>query len=116
VMERRARQRYGLQLAISFRRVSGFKENLLGEEEVLRGETANVSTGGMYFTTAHALTLNEAIDFSLAFPGLAREGDVRVTGRARVVRVVRPPRISSETASVAVVTEEYHILEPGAAA
>jgi PilZ domain len=115
-MERRASQRYGLQLAISFRRVSGFKENLPGEKEVLGGETSNISTGGIYFTTAHALTLNEVLDFSLAFPGLAREGDALVTGRARVVRVVQIPPISSETAGVAVVTEEYHILEPGAAA
>ena len=116
MMERRASQRYGLQLAISFRRVSGFEENLPGEKEVFRGETGNISTGGIYFTTAHALTLNEVLDFSLAFPALAREGDVLVTGRARVVRVVQTPRISSETAGVAVVTEEYHILEPGAAA
>ena len=111
VKERRASPRYGLKLAIAFRRVRG-----PGENDVLPGETGNISTGGMYVTTAYSLVLNEVLDFSLAFPGLAREGDVCVTGRARVVRVVHTPRISSETAGVAVVTEEYHILEPGAAA
>jgi hypothetical protein len=114
-MERRASHRYGLQLAISFCRVSGAKENLPGEKEVLRGETANVSTGGMYFTTLHSLALNEVLNFSLAFPGLARGGDVRVTGRARVVRVVQTSQTASEPTGLAVVTEEYHILEPKAA-
>lgn len=86
-MERRASHRYGLQLAISFCRVLGVKVDSAGEKELLWGETGNISTGGMYLTTPHTLNLNDVLDFSLAFPGLARRGDVRVTGRARVVRV-----------------------------
>jgi hypothetical protein len=115
-MKRRANQRYGLQLLISFCRVPEIKEKLKGAKEILRGKTANISTGGEYFTTAHSLALTELLDFSLAFPGLARGADVRVTGRARVVRVVQTCQTTSESEGVAVVTEEYHILEPEASA
>ena len=111
-MERRASQRYGLQLGISFCRVPGVKVGSAGEKELLWGETCNISTGGMYFTTPRSLALNDVLDFSLAFPGLAHRGDVCVTGRARVVRVAKASHPTSEPAGVAVVTDEYHILEP----
>jgi hypothetical protein len=105
--ERRATQRYGLKLAMAFRMVPGLKES-----DALLGETRNISTRGMYFTTGQPLALNEVLDFSLTFPGLAHGADVLVTGRARVLRVVQNSETASEPAGVAVVTEEYHILEP----
>jgi c-di-GMP-binding flagellar brake protein YcgR len=111
VKERRASPRYGLKLAIAFRRVRGPREN-----DVLLGETGNISTGGMYVTTIHSLALKEVLDFSLAFPGLAHGVDVRVIGRARVVRMDQNSETASELAGVAMVTEEYHILEPEAPA
>jgi PilZ domain-containing protein len=114
VIERRASQRYGLQLAISFRRVPGPEEE--GEKEVLFGETGNISTGGIYFRTVHSLALNEILDFSLVFRGLAHGVDVRVVGRALVVRVGQKSETTSELTPVAVITEEYHILEPDATA
>lgn len=116
--ERRASERYGLQLAISFRRVPEVSETdvVLGETEVLIGETGNISTGGMYFTTAHSLILSEVLNFSLAFPGLAHGADVRVTGRARVVRVAQTHPTAAGQIGVGVITEEYRILEPEAAA
>jgi hypothetical protein len=106
VKERRLAQRYGLKLAVDFRRVPGHKEN-----EVLGGETANISTGGMYFTTvAQSLALDEVLDFTLTFPGLVHGADVCVIGRARVVRVVEASGSKSKSVGVAMVTEEYHIL------
>ena len=108
--ERRSSRRYRLQLVISFRRVSGPPK----ENDLLLGETANLSTGGMYFTTAHSLVLNEAFDFSVAFPALAYGGVVRVVGRARVLRLDRKSETASELAGVAALTEEYHILDPEA--
>jgi hypothetical protein len=104
--ERRATQRYGLKLAVSFRKVPGLKS------EVLLGKTRNISTQGMYFTTDRPLALNDVLDFSLTFPGLAHGADVLVTGRARVLRVVQNVEKPSEPTEVAVVTEEYHILQP----
>src|ERR1700676_646242 len=106
-MERRAGRRYGLQLAFSFCRVSEPRENLQREKEIFRGETSKISTGGMYFKIAHSFMLNELLDFSLAFPGLARGGDVRVTGRARVVRVVQTSQTACEPTGIAVVIEKY---------
>lgn len=105
VRERRATRRYGLELSIAFRRVG------LGENDLLLGKTRNISTRGMYFTTHQPLALNEVLDFSLTLPGLTHGADVLITGRARVLRVV-----PNEPAGVAVVTEEYHILEPEAVA
>jgi len=116
-MERRASQRYGLQLAISFCRVSKAKEenDLIAGEKVL-GETSNISTGGIYFRTSQPLALNEVLDFSLTFPGLAHEANVLVTGRARVLRVMQNSQATSESTGVAILTEEYHILKPESAA
>jgi hypothetical protein len=106
VKERRSTQRYELRVTAAFRRRPGLKGN-----QVLGGETANISTGGMYFTTtAQSLALDEVLDFTLTFPGLVHGADVRVIGRARVLRVVETSGSASEPAGVAVVTEEYHIL------
>ena len=109
--ERRATQRYGLQVRIAFRRVPK-----LGQDSVLAGETRDISTGGMFFTAAHSVAFGEVLDFSLTLPGLAHGADVLVTGRARVVRVTQNSELASRPAGIAVVTEEYHILEPEAAA
>ena len=104
--ERRVTQRYALELAIAFRRMPA-----VGRNDVLLGKTRNISTQGMYFTTDQPLALNEVLDFSLTFPELAHGADVLVTGRARVLRIVQ-----NEPAEVAVITEEYHILDPEALA
>jgi hypothetical protein len=99
-----------LELALAFRKVPGL------ESSILRGKTCNISTQGMYFTTHQRLALNDVLDFSLTFPGLAQGADVLLTGRARVLRVVQNLEKPSEPSGVAVVTEEYHILEPGTVA
>ena len=108
--ERRVSRRYGLELPIALRRVP-----VLKEPNVLVGETGNISTGGIYFTTSQPLILGEVIDFSLSFSGLSRGADVRVSGRARVLRITQNSERSTRPTGIAVVTEEYHI-EPGGAA
>jgi PilZ domain len=107
VSERRSTQRYELKVAITFRRVPGAEEN-----RILCGEICNISTGGMYFTTAESLGMNQALDFSLALSSATHGVNARIIGRARVVRVARNFKASSEEAGVAVVTEEYHFLGP----
>jgi hypothetical protein len=109
--ERRASRRYGLQLVISYRRAAEARDN-----DVPLGETANISTQGMYFTTAHPVALNEVLDFTLAFPGLAQGDHVRVVGRARVLRVDRGSESGAKSAGVAVTIEEYQIIQPETAA
>jgi hypothetical protein len=70
----------------------------------------------MFFTAAHSVAFGDVLDFSLTLPGLAHGADVLVTGRARVVRVTQNSELASRPAGIAVVIEEYHILEPEAAA
>jgi PilZ domain-containing protein len=107
VIEQRANQRYGLHLAISLRR-ERLRDASRQEERPLIGETVNISTTGMYFTTVHRLTLNEIVNFSVTFPGMAQGIDVCVVGRARVVRIVRNADTVSERFGIGVVTEECH--------
>ena len=68
------------------------------------------------FHGGHSVALRDVLDFSLTLPGLAHGADVLVTGRVRVVRVIQNSELASGSVGIAVVTEEYHILEPEAAA
>lgn len=104
--ERRAARRYGLNVPIVVRGVPPAREN-----DVLRGRTRNISTGGVYFTTDGHLAVTEALDFSLTFPGLAQGADVFVTGRARVLRLMQK-LTTSEPIGVAAVIENFHIVKP----
>jgi PilZ domain len=58
--ERRARQRYRLNLSVVLRRVRTVRD-----KDTLNGKTSNISTEGMYFTTDRHLAVNEMVDFSL---------------------------------------------------
>jgi hypothetical protein len=100
--ERRATQRYGLELPINLRRAK--------IDEVLLGETSNISTGGIYFTTNRLLAVNEVLEFSVNFPRLAEDTDVLVVGRARILRVEENPGTMSKAVGIAMLTETYRIV------
>ncbi len=104
--ERRAAHRYGLDLPIVVRRTPTPRKT-----DVLYGKTHNISTCGVYFTTDQLLAVDEVLDFSLTFPGLAQGTDVLVTGRARVLRLVQKSTISEPT-GVAAVIENFRIIQP----
>ena len=106
--ERRAAERYRLNVPIVVRRVP-----IPLETEALYGKTHNISTRGIYFTTDQRLAVDEMLDFSLTFPGPAGGADVLVTGRARVLRLLQKPTIS-EPVGVAAVIENFQIVQPGA--
>ena len=106
VRERRAAQRYGLNVPIVVRRAP-----TSGETEVLYGKTHNISTRGIYFTTDQPLAVDEMLDFSLTFPGLAEGTHVVVTGWARVLRLVQKPTIS-EPIGIAAVINSFHVVQP----
>lgn len=106
IRERRAAHRYGLDLPIVVRRGPTAREN-----EVLDGKTHNISTCGIYFTIDQRLAVDEILDFSLTFPGLAQGADVLVTGRARVLRLVQKLAVS-EPLGVAAVIENFQIAQP----
>lgn len=103
--ERRAAQRYRLDVPIIVSRVPTLKEN-----DVLNGKTRNISTGGFFFTTDRRLAVDEVVDFSLTFTGLAEGADILVDGRARVLRLVQRPETISERVGVAAAIENFRIL------
>jgi len=100
--ERRAAPRYLLDVPIIVRR----------ENDVLGVKIRNISTGGIYFITNRSLKVDEVVDFSLTFAGLAAGADILVRGRARVLRVVRRPQIVPERLGVAATIENFDILKP----
>jgi hypothetical protein len=105
--ERRARQRYRLNLSVVLRRVRTVRD-----KDTLNGKTSNISTEGMYFTTDRHLAVNEVVDFSLTFARLVGGTDVVVSGRARVPRSEPRRETISERVGVAAVIQDFHILRP----
>lgn len=103
--ERRAARRYRLDLPIVVRRGPSLREN-----DVINGETRNISAGGIYFTTDRRLAVDEVVDFSLTFAGLVEGADILVKGRGRVLRLVQKPEAVSERVGVAAAIENFHIL------
>ena len=105
--ERRATQRYRLNLSLVLRRAPKVSEN-----DILNGKTRNISTGGMYFTTDRHLAVDEVVDFSLTFVGLAVGTVVIVSGRARVLRSEPRRESISEQVGVAALIQDFQILRP----
>ena len=104
--ERRTAPRYDLELPIVVRRVP-----TLGANFDSSGETGNISTGGIYFTADRRFAVDDVVNFSLTFAGLAQGEDILVNGRARVLRLVRPKTISGRV-GVAVIIQNFQILRP----
>lgn len=105
--ERRAAQRYRLDLSVVLRRAPTVREKRL-----LNGKTRNISTRGVYFTTDRGLAVDEVIDFSLTFAGFVEGTDILVMGRARVVRLELNRETISEKVGVAAAIQNFHILRP----
>jgi hypothetical protein len=105
--ERRATQRYRLNLAVVLRRAPK-----VSESDILNGNTRNISTSGMYFTTDRHLVVNEVVDFSLTFAGLAEGTIVVVSGRARVLRLESRRETISERVGIAAIIQDFQILRP----
>jgi c-di-GMP-binding flagellar brake protein YcgR len=110
IIERRAAQRYRLDVPISVRRVPTLRDT-----DVLNGKVRNISTGGIYFTADRRLEADEVVDFSLTLARLVEGTDIVVRGRARVLRVVQKPETISGLAGVAAIIEDFDIRkdEPG---
>jgi hypothetical protein len=81
--ERRARQRFPLNLELRFTASKGGRQPIQG-----RGEVANISSSGVAFRTETALLPGLSIEASMEWP-VALNGDcvLRVTMEGRVLRV-----------------------------
>lgn len=83
IVERRARQRFPLNLEVRFTAGKGPRQQIQG-----RGEVVNISSRGVAFRTGTALTPEQSIQASIEWP-VTLNGDcvLRVTVEGRVIRV-----------------------------
>ena len=101
--ERRAAHRYRLVLSVVLRRTSN-----RGQNKVFNGETHDISTGGICFTTDEAFTINEIVDFSIAFEHpIDCHGIIIFNGRLRVLRLVDGPGVEPGRIGIAGVIDRF---------
>ena len=104
--ERRMARRYDLSLPVNVRLQVNREPGLHG------GQTRDISTRGVYFTTQKDLIPGTEVDFTLTLPAEITRGTevfVRAHGRV-VVRVDKRRDEDHETIGVAAVIERYDII------
>ena len=96
--ERRGRHRVGMEVPVEFSRAPGDKGKA-GDFE--KGQTSNVSTGGVYLTTGGAGSFEpgELLGISISIPVNFRRGFPfsRIMGTCRVVRSEQLPETPEGT-------------------
>jgi hypothetical protein len=103
--ERRTARRYDLSLPVNVRLQVNRESGLQG------GQTRDISTRGVYFTTQKDLTPGSEVDFTLTLPAeITRGTEVFVRAHGRVVRVDKRRDEDHETIGVAAVIERYDII------
>lgn len=103
--ERRKTRRYDLSLPVQVKQP-------MNREAVLQvGQTRDISTRGVYFTTRKELSLGSEVDFTLTLPAEITPGaDVFVRAHGRIVRVDRPDEEEPLSIGVAAIIERYDIV------
>lgn len=103
--ERRTARRYDLSLPVNVRLQLNREPGLHG------GQTRDISTRGVYFTTQRDLAPGTEVDFTLTLPAeITRGTEVFVRAHGRVVRVDKRRDEDHETIGVAAVIERYDII------
>jgi PilZ domain len=103
--ERRMARRYDLSLPVNVRLP------ITRESASHRGQTRDISTRGVYFTTHRELTTGTEVDFTLTLPPEITHGsEVFVRAHGRVVRIDKRRDENFETIGVAAVIERYDII------
>lgn len=108
--ERRKSRRYDLSLPVQVRlpvsREAGSQD----------GQTRDISTRGLYFTTQKDLAPGVEVDFTLTLPTeITRGADVFVKAHGRIVRVDRQNGEEQLSIGVAAIIERYDIIRSGQA-
>jgi c-di-GMP-binding flagellar brake protein YcgR len=102
--ERRTARRYDLSLPVNVRVP-------VNRETGQRGQTRDISTRGVYFTTQKELTPGAEVDFTLTLPPEITNGsEVLVRAHGRVVRIDKRQDEEFESVGVAAVIERYDII------
>lgn len=107
--EHRMTRRYGLSVPVTVHLPSN------REQCSHKGQTRDISTGGVYFTMQEDLSPGAELDFTLRLPTeLMRGTEVVVRGHGRVVRVDKRDEQVSDI-GVATLIERYDLIrEEGA--
>lgn len=98
--ERRQARRYDVSLPITMRVPMG------AEATQCSGQTRDISTRGLYFTTQDELAPGTEFELSLTLPA----GDVFIRARGRVIRVERGHAADGPAIGVAATMESYDII------
>ncbi|HKS66450.1 MAG TPA: PilZ domain-containing protein [Candidatus Acidoferrales bacterium] len=103
--ERRMARRYDLSLPVNVR-VPVNRESVSHN-----GQTRDISTRGVYFTTQRELCTGSEVDFTLTLPPeITRGSEVLVRAHGRVVRIDRHGEDDLPMVGVAAVIERYDII------
>jgi PilZ domain len=102
--ERRTARRYDLSLPVNVRMP-------VNREAAQSGQTRDISTRGVYFTTHKELAPGAEVDFTLTLPPEITHGtEVFVRAHGRVVRIDKRRDEELETIGIAAVIERYDII------
>ena len=103
--ERRMARRYDLSLPVNVRIPINREASSHG------GQTRDISTRGVYFTTHKELSPGTEVDFTLTLPSEITRGDeVFVRAHGRIVRTDKRHDDGVDTIGVAAVIERYDII------
>ncbi len=103
--ERRMARRYDLSLPVNVR------VPVSREPGSHSGQTRDISTRGVYFTTHKELAPGTEVDFTLTLPSeITRGNEVLVRAHGRIVRIDKRRDEDLETIGVAAVIERYDII------
>jgi hypothetical protein len=109
--ERRSALRYDLSLPLAILPCSD-PVALHEHTDFPRGETRDISTGGIYFTTCEALTPGSKLVFALILPSELTSGrKVFVCAQGKVVRAEKKIKNGIEHTSVAAMIERHEIVK-----
>jgi len=103
--ERRMARRYDLSLPVNVR------IPINREPGSHSGQTRDISTRGVYFTTHKELAPGTEVDFTLTLPAeITRGNEVFVRAHGRIIRIDKRHDEGVDTIGVAAVIERYDII------
>lgn len=80
-----------------------------------RGETRNLSSGGVLFVTDHAVEVGDVIEYIITLPARGRDEEgVKLHCVGKVIRLDRPrgPNAGKHLRAIAATLERYEFVRP----
>ena len=111
IRERRSARRYDLSLTLA---IFPFSGRMIPQQQadLPRGETRDISTGGIYFTTDEALAAGSKLAFALILSSELTLGrEVFICAQGKVVRSEKKMENGIQRTGVAAIIERYEIVK-----